>query len=416
MLCATQKGGCKQRLRVGWLIDGRGGAYQRDMVVDINKDGFISDVKPFDGRNGITCDLSHASVLPALMDAHVHLVFSGTTAAQRRKAQLVYSPERQKSAIIEHLREHRHHGVLAVRDGGDRNATVLACKGAHLLGHDLPTVAATCWAWHAKGRYGGMVGKTPPEGIPLAEAARKHLQNVDHVKVIQSGLNSIDRFGHQGPPQFSQKALSQMVTVAHTAQRPVMVHANGQAAVRMALDAGCDSIEHGYFMGTDNLKRMADQGTYWVPTAVPMAVLSKSSGLNHTQQEVARRTLDHQLEQIRQARALGVTVALGTDAGSFGVDHGAAVAEELHLFVQAGFSPEEAIGCASANAAPLMGISDRGVLAPGKRADLIVVPGPADLVLDHLMRIESMIVQGMKFSIESHYPRKATRLDRVKGG
>lgn len=395
MFGAEQENARLQRLRVGWLIDGRGGPHLRDMVIDI-KDGIIIDVKPFDGNQKALYSLTHATVLPALMDAHVHLVFSGTTDAQRRKAQLNDTVDHLESVIIDHLRRHLNYGVVAVRDGGDRDGVVLQCKKTYRFGPDLPYVAATCWAWHAKGRYGGMLGKTPPEDMSLAAAVKDQLHDVDHVKVIQSGLNSIDRYGYQGPPQFSREALSQMVVIAHAAQRPVMVHANGEAAVQMALDAGCDSIEHGYFMGLDNLKRMADRGTCWVPTVVPMAMLAKASSLSAAQREVAQRTVDHQLEQILQAHALGVGIALGTDAGSFGVDHGVAVATELRLFIQAGLSIEEAIACASANVAPLMGFSDRGALVPGMKADFIIVPGAADQVLDNLNHIESVVYQEEK--------------------
>lgn len=388
-----------QHLHVGWLIDGRGGACQRDMVIGI-KDGIIIDVKPFRGNHTGLYDLSHATVLPALMDAHVHLVFSGTTDARRRKAQLNDSLEDLESVIFDHLQRHRLYGVVAVRDGGDRHGLVLQCKRGQRFGSDSPYVAATCWAWHAKGRYGGMLGNAPPENLSLSDAIKDHLHNVDHIKVIQSGLNSIDRYGHQGPPQFSQEMLSRTVMIAHAAQRPVMVHANGKEAVQIALDAGCDSIEHGYFMGLDNLKRMADLGTCWVPTAVPMAELAKAPSLSDSQREVARRTLDHQLEQIHQARAFGVTIALGTDAGSFGVDHGAAVGTELGLFIKAGFSIEQAIACASANVAPLMGFSDRGSLVPGKRADFIIVPCAADQVLNNLNRIASVVYQESTFKLD----------------
>jgi imidazolonepropionase-like amidohydrolase len=256
------------------------------------------------------------------------------------------------------------------------------------------TVKAAGAAWHEHGRYGAMIAQCLPADVPAGRAVTPCLAHCDHLKLIQSGLNSIDRFGHQGPPQFSQEQLEAMVAAAHGAGRPVMVHANGRTAVRMAIAAGCDSIEHGYFMGKENLGRMADRGTVWVPTIVPMAALARSQALTMAQRDVARRTVDDQLEQVRQAQILGVVMALGTDAGSHGVDHGAAVRWELHLLAAAGLSMAAAVRCATGQAARLLGWADRGELTTGRRADLIAVNGPPENLVEALRTIKAMCIAG----------------------
>jgi imidazolonepropionase-like amidohydrolase len=212
--------------------------------------------------------------------------------------------------------------------------------------------------------------------------------------LIQSGLNSIDRFGHQGPPQFPQEQLKALVAAAHQAGRPVMVHANGETAVRMAIAAGCDSIEHGYFMGHDNLHRMADHGIVWVPTIIPMVALAQAEGLTPSQRDVARRTSDHQLEQVRHGQTFGVRMGLGTDAGSQGVDHGLAVRRELQLLASAGLDVAAAVRCATGQAAALLGLGDRGALIPGRRADFIAVNGPAGQLIENLVVIDAFCVAG----------------------
>jgi len=381
-------------VRAGWLIDGQGGPPRRNMGLALRA-GRIVRIGPDCPEAAGGVDLSHATVLPALIDAHVHLVFSGSLDPQVRAAQLRHTPQQSQAAILRHLQEHRRCGVLAVRDGGDHRGDVRRFQQAHPGKADQPVhLCAACAAWYAAGRYGAMIGQSPPQGVSPAQAVAAHMEGGDHIKLIQSGLNSLDRFGHQGPAQFNAQELRAMVQAAHAAQRAVMVHANGEHAARTAIVAGCDSIEHGYFMGAENLRRMADRGTSWVPTAVPMAALTEAPGLSGKQQDVARRTLDHQLEQIRQAHTMGVNIVLGTDAGSQGVNHGHAVQQELCLLVNAGLGLAQAIGCATCSAAKLLRLPDRGALTPGRRADFIAVQGPPDNLPESLSEIEAICIGG----------------------
>jgi imidazolonepropionase-like amidohydrolase len=161
-----------------------------------------------------------------------------------------------------------------------------------------------------------------------------------------------------------------------------MVHANGRRPVAEAVAAGCTSIEHGFFMGRANLEAMAARGTVWVPTAVTMAAYARqlTRQLTRGRQsqgedfggvasgadlDVVRRNRDHQLAQLRLAFRLGVRVAVGTDAGSLGVDHGRAVAAEMALLAQVDYPIEAVVQAATWNGARLLGLSDRGRLGQG---------------------------------------------------
>ncbi len=141
-----------------------------------------------------------------------------------------------------------------------------------------------------------------------------------------------------------------------------MVHANGKLPVKIAVEAGCASIEHGFFMGRDNLQRMAEHKTFWVPTGFTMQGYANQLPSGTLEADMALRNLENQLQQLMWARELGVRVAVGTDAGSLGVHHGSAVLEELRLFMQAGYSIQEAIRCATRNGAALLGLQDFGTL------------------------------------------------------
>jgi len=392
-------------IRAGWLIDGTGQPVVRNALIGV-RDGIIVSVGPAGSQSIDAVDLSNSTLLPALMDAHVHLAFSGSFDDRVRTAQLEYSLEAAEAAVCRHLRDQWRYGVAAVRDGGDRLGATLHYKQTHDPSEDVlakeaaVTVKAGGWAWHTPGRYGRMLGRAVPPGTSPAEAVFAQIDAIDHLKIIQSGVNSIDRFGHATEPQFDENTLRAMVNVAHRAGRPVMVHANGELPVGLAIAAGCDSIEHGYFMGEENLRRMADQGVCWVPTVVPMSRLNEASNLRSDQIDIARRTVDHQLDQIRKAVQFGVTIALGTDAGSQGVDHGAAVRQELALLMAAGMRLAEAVQCATGNAARLMRLADRGELRPGGRADFLVVDTSPDRLPEGLAHIASIWTGGRRMPVQ----------------
>jgi imidazolonepropionase-like amidohydrolase len=296
--------------------------------------------------------------------------------------------------------------VLAVRDGGDHHGDTLRYKWDG--DDDSPKavmIASAGRAHHAPGRYGKLIGVPVESGLRLAQSAFKIDPRRDHLKLVNSGLNSLTQFGVETPAQFEQRDLAEAVAVAREHGQHTMVHANGTLPVKMAVNAGCDSIEHGFFMGRENMRRMADKGVVWVPTAVTMKAYGdylKTQGHRSDPSfaEVSCRNLEHQLEQIRIARELGVTIALGTDAGSPGVHHGESVKEEIRLFIMAGFSIEGAIRCASRNGAKLMRLVDRGMLAPGMRADFLALKGPVLQVPKALEKISHRIMGGRLIEIQ----------------
>ena len=394
--------------RAGWLIDGTGNPAVENRVI-LTKDGYIQQIVDASEQlppHLVVVDFSDCTVFPALVDSHVHLVMSGSTDMSIRQNQLQSTYDERRQIIARHLHQHLTCGVLAVRDGGDHQGDTLRYKWDGASDPPTPvTIASAGRAHHAPGRYGKLIGVPVQKGMRLAQSAFRIDQQRDHLKLVNSGLNSLTQFGVETPAQFEEDDLAEAVAVAREHGQPTMVHANGTRPVKLAVNAGCDSIEHGFFMGRENLCRMADTGVVWVPTAVTMKAYGdylKNQGHRSDPSfaEVSRRNLEHQLEQIRIAHELGVTIALGTDAGSPGVHHGEAVREELRLFIMAGLSIEEALRCASRNGANLMKLADRGTLAPGMRADFMALAGPPAQVSEALGHISHRIVQGRRIDIQ----------------
>jgi imidazolonepropionase-like amidohydrolase len=140
---------------------------------------------------------------------------------------------------------------------------------------------------------------------------------------------------------------------------------------------------------------MADKGVTWVPTVVTMSAYARIFEQTGRNPDVARRTLDHQLEQLAIARRLGVTVALGTDSGSPGVDHGAAVIEEMKLLMQAGYFLPEAISCATVNGARLVH-GEFGLIEPGRPATFVIVDGRPSTLPESLKKVSAVFIGGIK--------------------
>lgn len=394
--------------RAGWLIDGSGRPAVQNRLIAVSGDRIrrITDGKrPPDESESKIVDLSDCTILPALVDSHVHLVMSGTTDPIKRKRQLASTYGQRRDVISRHLRWHLKSGVFAIRDGGDHNGDTLRYKTASpAVSERRVTITAPGRARHAPGRYGKLIGIPVAAGQTLAQSAFGAGSRRDHLKLVNSGLNSLTQFGVQTPPQFDADQLAAVVAAAKRCGQPTMVHANGYLPVKLAVDAGCDSIEHGFFMGRENMRRMADNGVVWVPTAVTMKAYRDYLTRQGVQSdasfaEVSGKNLQHQLSQIDAARRLGVTLAVGTDAGSTGVHHGRAVRTEIQLFVAAGFSVEEAIRCASRIGARLMGLPDRGRIAPGMRADFLAVRAPVNSLPAALGDIVCHVAQGKRIRV-----------------
>ncbi len=393
------------RLFAGWLIDGTGAPAKKNALIGV-EGGLISSVE-FPSPEELSRlerddslfyeSYPSCTILPGLIDCHVHLSMSGKIDRNLRVRQLGNGFEQSGPLIWKRLERCLSLGIMAVRDGGD--------VGGHALrfvrenGYGQVRIKCAGKGWRAPGRYGKIIGRAPVNGSTLAESIQADCAPVDHVKILNSGINSLEEFGRETAPQFDREELEAAFREARNRGRKIMVHANGRRPVECGVAAGCDSIEHGFFMGEENLKRMADRQIFWVPTACTMKALGASLPAGSTQRTTASRMLESQLEQMSRARELGVSVASGTDAGSFGVRHGLALVEELKLLTAAGFSIEETLRCATSSGAALLGLeSELGRIRPGMEASFLVAPGPPAHLPGSLSNPHAVYRRGVKIS------------------
>lgn len=294
---------------------------------------------------------------PAPLDAHVHLHLGGDVA---------YNLERNLAA-----------GLAAVRDLGHSPAKPTPRSPA---GGGPPWVVSSGPGLGGEGPGATWLADklSGPEAFRLA-VERRALAGAGVIKVFATGLLDFERPGlvlHEEAVGLAE--LMATVEAADGAGLPVAVHTNGLEAVGRALAAGVTSVEHGFFLDRATLKRMAGLGTFWVPTCA--AVLAHAQDPEGRHPPELRRRLraiyDGQLLTLAVAEALGVPLALGTDAGSYGLEHGSAVFAEMECWLRAGLRPETVFKAATAGAARLMGLAGKvGSLAVGAQAWLLGVSG-----------------------------------------
>lgn len=250
---------------------------------------------------------------PAFVDTHLHLSLGGDPRENAR---------RQYDA-----------GIGLVRDGGDRDGCLEGLDFSPLR------VVRTGPALFKPGYYGAFIGDR--RDLSLEEKIFSSPSNF--VKVLLTGLVSFDEYGAIGKTQWSAEELREVVKIAARQGKKVMVHVNSDVACRMAVDAGAHSIEHGYFIGRDTLKMMADRRIYWTPTIAAMAnqLQDPDGRFSPAQRRIIEKNYRRQLEMINFAYEMGTPLTIGTDSGSYNVFHGEVFYQELELYRQAGISPED---------------------------------------------------------------------------
>ncbi|MEW5914144.1 MAG: amidohydrolase family protein [Thermodesulfobacteriota bacterium] len=300
-------------------------------------------------------DLPGLWLAPAPLDAHVHLHLGGTPAAN--------------------LAAGRVAGLAALRDLGHppRLPTPLAKEPPPLLRVAGPALGAAGpgGSWLAEGLAGA-------EAFAQAVAARVRA-GAGVIKLFASGLLDFAQPGQVlHPLALRPEEMRAAVKAAGRAGLSVTAHASGEEAVRAALAAGVQGVEHGFFLGRQALQEMASRGVSWSPTLAAVRAHAQDPEGRHdpAQRQRLQEIADRQAAQIRLGVALGVRLVLGSDAGSYGLPHGRAAFLEMEAWLEAGVAPELVFQAATSQAAQALGLAhELGGVFPGARAWLLACAG-----------------------------------------
>ena len=378
------------------LIDGRGGPPVDRGHVAV-RDGKIVSVGHVDARPSADAVLDGANLtlLPGLIDAHAHLVYSGFRSLDAIDR---CSIETATINAVGNAERVLNAGYTAIRDVGTIGNVAVAVRDAIAEGKvPGPTVVASgsiiCSTgglgdtlpphWQASHGLGKLVDG--PDAI-RREVRRQIRAGVDNIKLAASGVE-VGPYAWTWMTTFSEEEIRVAVEEAHRWGRTVAVHAQSYDAVRFALRAGVDTIEHGTRMDDETIALFKRSNAILVPTLCTLfSVLELGSTLNLLPKQREEMAVNEPLwlDSLRRAREAGVPIAAGGDIGNR-YPQGSNAREIVHL-VKAGLSPMEALCAATSIASRVLKRQQQiGTLEVGKAADLLLLDG------DPLANIEILL-------------------------
>jgi imidazolonepropionase-like amidohydrolase len=388
----------------GRVFDGTGAAIAEADVAVV--DGRIVEVGGgLDGDEQI--DVGGSTLLPGLIDTHVHVMFGHVDAWRLMQEPFSY----RFYDAIRNLDATLRIGITTVRDAGGADLGVKQALEEGIVRGPRVQISITMLSqtgghgdgWLPSGAYSELFVEYP--GAPGSivdgpdECRRKVRELVragaEVIKIATSGGVLSPRDKPQ-QPGFDVEEIEAIVAEARAAGLWVMSHAQSTVGIKNAVRAGVRSIEHGIYLDDEAIQLMLDQGAYLVPTLVaPVGVIRAAeagAGLPEVAVIKAREVIEAHRDSFRRAVEAGVKVAMGTDAGV--VPHGTNL-DELQLMADGGMSPEDVLVATTRTAAELMGLGrELGTIEAGKRADLVVVTGDPFDFRDLAGRIERVYQDG----------------------
>jgi len=343
------------------------------------------------GAEGI--DLKGKFVIPGLIDTHAHVTFSGGLVhdeLQLTQASRVIQAGRNALATLAA-------GITTVRDVGGIEDLDITLRDAIRTGHAFgPRIVASGRMIAMTGGHGWFYGEEADGPDAVRKAVRKRLKiRADWVKFMASG--GFAEIGEQpGSVQLGLDELKVGIGEARNAGRKTAVHAHGAEAIKNAILAGADSIEHGSFLDDEVIDLMVEHKVTVVPTfSVYFKMLETGAqhGISADVIDSTRRWWDLKVERFVKAFQAGVRVAAGSDNGSPASPH-PDITTELEVFVKIGLTPYQALRTATIQAAELLGLEDQiGTLEVGRAADVVALS--EDPLRDvRATRAVDMVIQG----------------------
>ncbi|WP_417517562.1 amidohydrolase family protein [Minwuia sp.] len=360
----------------GLVFDGRqapkpgfGVVVEDDRIVEVDTVG------NFDGFTGNRVDTTGATLMPGLMDCHIHICYGAEGNPSDAADKLTASALTLKA--MENARRTLEGGVVAVRDCGGKDYIDLDVRDAlNAKRFPGPVMRASGRMICMTGGHGNKNGIVADGCDEVIKAVRTNVHlGVDVIKIMATGGVMTPGVNPEDA-HYSAEEMKAGISEARRFHKRTASHAQGAEGILNAVRGGIHSIEHGIFMDDECIREMIDGGVFLVPTlaAVKNILNNRDSGIPAWAVEKSLRVYDIHLAAFRSYIEAGGRVAMGTDAGTPFNQHGEN-AQELAWMVEAGMGEVDALIAGTSNAAELIEPGERGVIAGGYIADMLLVGG-----------------------------------------
>ena len=362
------------------IVDGTGQVLpDRFIVVE---GGSIAGIRPMsdfpDTPDGEVIDVAGRTVMPGMIDCHVHLSIDGDAdpigqvvgdTAAMSVLRMARNAERTLAAGVTTVRDlgAKDHIDISFRRAVDEGLATAAPR-LILSGQPVTMTGGHCWQF----------GRQADGADDARRAAREQIRaGADCIKLMATG-GILTQGNEIGAAQLEEAEMRAAIEEADKAGKLTAVHAHGASGIRNGIRAGVQSVEHAYFLDDEGIDLMLKRDVWLVPTAAAVDLVVRNgvdSGIRPDVVEKAEAAIESQRASCAKALRSGVRVAMGTDAGTPWNRHGEN-AQELAALVSLGMSPMDAIQATTIRGAELLGLSDRlGTVEVGKAADILVVDG-----------------------------------------
>ncbi len=374
------------------------------VIITGNKIESVSEGNASIPAGATLVDLGNATILPGFIDAHTHLTMNAGGGGYEG---LGISTPRAALIGAKNARLTLMAGFTTVRNVGAQGYSDVALRDAinegDVIGPRMqvsgPPLGIT--GGHCDSNLLPFEFHYSAEGVADGTEAVIHRvretikYGADVIKFCASG-GVFSKGDNPLLEQYSPEEMIALITEAHRLGRKVATHAHSTIAIKDAVRAGVDSIEHGIFIDDEGIALMKQHGTFLVPTSYPLFWFEQHESEMHLPPWVVEKAaiiIPAAKKNVAQAFKAGVRVALGTDAGVYphGLNGG-----EFRSMVQLGLTPVQALQAGTVNAAELMGWSDRiGAICPGMFADIVAVSGDPLNDIQSLQHVQFVMKDGV---------------------